>query len=102
MQLVEYIGTMANRAKTIRRLPPQSFTRLGIELPDSAFTDGYVVWGPHNNHTVEMSNSASESLVAALPNEFRVKENADDALIDDEPEDEPEFSAFDQMVISDD
>lgn len=59
--------------KSRRVLNPSDFDRLGVDCSDT------LVWSPENNHTIEMSNKASDSLVAALPTEFAIVDPNDGA-----------------------
>lgn len=78
MQLVRFTGRMAIPAKSRRVLDQETLTRLGVDVPESLLTNGELVFGPGTNHTVEMSNEASDSLVAALPDEFHIVEDSDE------------------------
>lgn len=76
MKYVKFIGPMGLPAKTRRVLDAATLERLGVSVPESSLTDGALSWGPETNHTIEMSDEASESLVAKLPEQFAVVEAA--------------------------
>jgi len=67
MQVVRYKAFMAIPLQTRRELDPASLERLGVDYPH-----GTMVFGPDTGHMIEMSNEASDSLVAALPDEFEL------------------------------
>lgn len=75
MKTVRFKGPMGLPSKTTRQLDQKSLDRLGVSVSESALTDGKLVFGPKTNHTIEMSDQASDSLVAALPKEFEIVEN---------------------------
>lgn len=72
MKLVRFKGPMGLPSQSARHLDAGTLERLGVSVPDSLLTNGILVFGPKTGHTVEMSNEASDSLVAALPSEFEI------------------------------
>ncbi len=70
MKNIHFIGPMGLPSQTYRSFDGDTLERLGIKLPDSALVNGELVFGPDNNHTVEMSNDAADKLIEMLPNEF--------------------------------
>ena len=93
MKLVKFVGRMGIPSKSARHLDQDTLERLKVEVPETLLVDGALIFGPETDHTVEMSNEASESLVAALPTEFVIVDeegNVDSQLelllTNDEPE----------------
>lgn len=83
MKLVKFTGPMGLPSRSARHLDTETLERLGVEVPDTLLTNGVLVFGPSTNHTVEMSNEASDSLVAALPKEFEiVQEDDNESLVE--------------------
>lgn len=73
MKLVKFVGKMGIPSQTARHLDRASLERLKVDVPDSLLDEnGTLIFGPETNHTIEMSNEASDSLVAALPTEFAI------------------------------
>lgn len=78
MKLVKFVGKMGIPSQTARHLDRESLERLKVDVPDSLLDEsGHLVFGPGTDHTVEMSNEASDSLVAALPDEFQIVGESD-------------------------
>ena len=77
MKLVKFKGPMGLPAQSARHLDQATLERLGVNVPESLLTHGNLVFGPQTDHKVEMSNEASDSLVAALPNEFEIVDELD-------------------------
>lgn len=70
MKTVYYKNGRANKSRILR---PEDLTRLGVDNPKGAT----LVFNAGNQFGIVMSNKASDSLVAALPGEFKAVEGAD-------------------------
>jgi len=64
-----------SKANYTRVLSRDDLEKKGVTVDSSALVDGQLQFTPQNNHTIKMSDKASDSLVNLLPSEFTATES---------------------------